>query len=183
MIVLQSQGLNGYDDGLNGLRIASFISRNVKSAVKDVGNVAKVVAPLALSLIPVAGGAIGGVVGKILNNADGSANAAGRLVENVQQLSQTTVGQSVVKLATPLVKNASANLLAQAGKLPSDEQIATLAEQKGTTPQQELDAIVANATPAATPAVVPPATPAKSNTMLYVGGGIAALAVGYMILK
>lgn len=181
MIVLEAQGLNGYDDGLNGLKIASFLKRNIKSAGKDIGAVAKVVAPLALSLIPVVGGAVGNIAGKLLTNADGSASLLGRVVEKVETISETKVGQSIVKLATPLVKNAKANLLKQSGQLMTDEQALTLATAKGTTPQQELDAFVANAQ---TPEIVAsPAPVKKDNTVLYVGGGIAALAIGYMVFK
>jgi len=181
MIVLE-QGLNGYDDGLNGLRIGSFLKRNLKSAVKDVGNVAKVVAPLALSFIPVAGGAIGGIAGKILNkvttNSDGSASLVGRIADNVKQVSQTNTGKSLIKLASPLAKNAKAALLEQAGIIPSNEQLATLAELKGTTPQQELDAIVA-----AAPAQIAAAAPTKTNYTLPIVGGVAALGIAYMVFK
>ncbi|PKB18373.1 hypothetical protein [Flavobacterium sp. 5] len=185
MIVLQSQGLNGYDDGLNGgLKIAKFIKTNVKSIGKDVSiknaiNVAKVVAPIALSVIPVVGGVAGGIVGKVLNklttNADGSANLVGRTVENIQEISKTDVGKSVISFAKPLVKSASAGLLQQKGEIPNDAQLEALATAKGTTAQQELDAYLA---------ANPPKTPvAKTDYTLPIVGGVAVLGIGYMIFK
>jgi hypothetical protein len=191
MIVLE-QGLNGYDaDGLNGLKIAKFIKTNVKSIGKDVSiknaiAVAKVAAPIALSLIPVVGGSIGGAVGKVINkvttNADGSANLVGRIADSVQTVASTNVGKSVIELAKPLVKNASASLLQQKGEVPTDAQLATLAQNKGTTPQQELDAMVM-AKLAETPKTpTPTAEPKKDNTMLIVGG-VAAVAIAYAVFK
>lgn len=191
MIVLE-QGLNGYDaDGLNGLKIAKFIKKNVKSIGKDVSiknaiAVAKVAAPIALSLIPVVGGSIGGAVGKVINkvttNADGSANLVGRIADSVQTVASTNVGKSVIELAKPLVKNASASLLQQKGEVPTDAQLATLAQNKGTTPQQELDAMVM-AKLAETPKTpTPTAEPKKDNTMLIVGG-VAAVAIAYAVFK
>lgn len=202
MIVLEQDGLNGYDnDGLNGLKIGSFLKRNIKSAKKDISiknaiKVVKTVGPMALSFIPVVGGAASGIAGKALNkittNKDGSAsligriatgksgdgtqNFIGRAASTIKTAAKTDVGQSVVKFASPLVKNAKAALLEQTGVVPSDEQLQTLAELKGTTPQQELDAIVAAATPAVTPAK-------KDNTMLYVGGGVVALGIAYVSFK
>jgi hypothetical protein len=194
MIVLESQGLNGYDDGLNGLKIGSFIKRNLKSASKDISiknaiKVVKTVAPMALSLVPVVGGAVGGVVGKVLTkvttNKDGSANLVGRIADNVEKVANSNVGKSVVKLASPLVKNAKAALLEQTGVIPNDAQLETLAAAKGTTPQQELDAIVAAAPDAValTAKTAAPSTPAKDNTMLYVGGGILAVGLAYVAFK
>lgn len=203
MIVLEEQGLNGYDaEGLNGLKIAKFLKTNIKSAKKDISiknaiKVVKTVAPMALSLIPVAGGVLGGAAGKILNkvttNANGSANLigriatgtssdgtqnlVGRITTQVKQISKTDIGKSAIKLASPLVKNAKAALLEQTGAIPTDAQLQTLADQKGTTPQQELDAIVAAAP------ITPASTPAKDNTMLYVGGGILAAGIAYVAFK
>jgi hypothetical protein len=192
MIVLESQGLNGCDDGLNGLKIGSFIKRNLKSASKDISiknaiKVVKTVAPMALSLVPVVGGAVGGVVGKVLTkvttNKDGSANLVGRIADNVEKVANSNVGKSVVKLASPLVKNAKTAFLQEQGEILTDEQAVTLAEQKGTTPQQELDTMV-NAKVAATAKTATPATPAaKDNTMLYVGGGILAVGLAYVAFK
>lgn len=181
MIVLDAQGLNGYDNGLNGgLKIAKALK---KVTLKGAINVVKTVAPMALSLIPVVGSGIGGAVGKALTkvttNANGSANLIGRIADGVQKVAKTDVGKSVVKLASPLVKNAKTALLQETGELPNDEQLATLAETKGTTPQQQLDAMV-NAKLAAT---APPAAPAKDNTMLYVGGGILAVGIAYVAFK
>lgn len=196
MIVLE-QGLNGYDaDGLNGgLKISKFIKTNIKSIGKDVSiknaiAVAKVAAPIALSLIPVVGGSIGGAVGKVLNkvttNADGSNNLVGRIVENVKEVAKTDVGKSVVNLAAPLVKNATASILQQKGEIPTDAQLATLADAKGTTPQQELDAMVtaksAETIKTATPIATPTAEPKKDNTMLIVGG-VAAAVIAYAVFK
>lgn len=182
MIVLEQQGLNGYDaDGLNGgLKIAKALKKvNLKGAIKGL----KTYGPMALSLIPVVGGAVGGVAGKALTkistNKDGTASLVGRTIENVKEIAKTDIGKSAIKLASPLVKNAKAALLEQKGELPTDEQLETLAEVKGTTPQQELDKIV-NIAPKAT-GLPPP--PAKDNTMLYVGGGIVAAGLAYVAFK
>lgn len=192
MIVLEQ---NTYDpDGLNGLKIGKFIKKNLKSAQKDISiknaiKVVKTAAPIALSLIPIGGGAASSAAGKLLAKASNSGIgkfvtkvADSKVVQGVQKLAKTEVGKLVVAKATPLVKNATANLLAKAGGLPNDEQIATLAAAKGTTPQEELDAIVA-AAPNLTSAAAGPATPAKSNTMLYVGGGLAAATIAYLVFK
>lgn len=191
MIVLE-QGLNGYDaDGLNGLKIAKFIKKNVKSIGKDVSiknaiAVAKVAAPIALSLIPVVGGSIGGAAGKIMNkvitNADGTANLVGRIANSVQTVASTNVGKSVIALAKPLVKNASASLLQQKGEVPTDAQLATLAQNKGTTPQEELDAMVMAKLAETSKTPTPTAEPKKDNTMLIVGG-VAAVAIAYAVFK
>ena len=175
-----------HDDGLNGgLKIAKALK---KINLKKVVAVAKTVLPIALSVIPVVGGISGTVVGTVLNkittNKDGSTNLVGRIAESVQQVAKTDVGKAVVNFATPLVKNATANLLQSNGEIPNDEQIATLSNAKGTTPQQELDAMIAAkmASSAKTaPAVVTPA-PAKDNTMLIVGG-VAAVGIAYAVLK
>lgn len=184
MIVLD-QGLNGYDEGLNGLKIAKFFKTNIKSIGKDVSiknaiNVAKVALPIALSVVPIVGNSVGGAVGKVLNklttNADGSANLVGRIADNVQTVANSNVGKSVIAFAKPLVKNASASLLQQKGVIPTDEQLATLAENKGTTAQQELDAMV-NAQSAGNPA------PASTDNTMLIVGGIAAVGIAYAILK
>jgi hypothetical protein len=179
MIVLE-QGLNGYDaDGLNGgLKIAAALKKvTLKGAIKGI----KTYAPMALSLIPVVGGAVGGVAGKVLTkistNKDGTASLVGRTIENVKEIAKTDIGKSAIKLASPLVKNAKAALLEQNGALPNDAQLETLAAAKGTTAQQELDAIVAAAPTTAAP------TTAKDNTMLYVGGGIVVAGIAYVAFK
>ena len=197
MIVLDAQGLNGYDNGLNGgLKIAKALK---KVTLKGAINVVKTVAPMALSLIPVVGAGIGGAVGKALTkvttnangtsnligraisgtSGDGTQNLVGRITTQVKEIAKTDAGKSVIKLASPLVKNAKTALLQETGELPNDEQLATLAETKGTTPQQQLDAMV-NAKLAA---AAPPAAPAKDNTMLYVGGGILAVGIAYVAFK
>lgn len=183
MIVLEAQGLNGYDDGLNGLKISKWIKTNVRSIGKDVSiknaiKVAQVAAPIALSLVPVVGGAVGGVVGKTLNklttNSDGSANLVGRTIDTVQNVANTNVGKSVIAFAKPIVKSASASLLQQKGEIPNDAQLEALATAKGTTAQQELDAYLA-----ANQAKMPVATTDYTLPII----GVAALGIGYMILK
>lgn len=197
MIVLEQNGLNGYDvDGLNGgLKIAAALKKvSLKGAIKGI----KTYGPMALSLIPVVGGSVGGVAGKILNkvttnangsqnligriadgvNKDGTQNLIGRTIDSVKEIAKTDIGKSAIKLASPLVKNAKAALLEQNGALPNDAQLKTLAAAKGTTAQQELDAIVA-----AAPTTTAPTTPAKDNTMLYVGGGAVAAVLAYVALK
>lgn len=189
MITIDS-GLNGYDqDGLNGLKIGSFIKRNVKSAKKDISiknavKVLKVAAPIGLSFIPIAGGTASKIGGKLLNGAGGKANLLGRAVSGVsgdgtknlfgrtadfvKKGAKTKVGSSVIKLGAPLVKNAKTAALQKAGIIANDAQLETLAEAKGTSPQEELDNI---------------APVAKDNTMLYVGGGILALGLAYVAFK
>ena len=197
MIVLE-QGLNGYDEGLNGLRIAKFFKRNIKSIGKDVSiknaiAVAKIAAPIALSFVPVVGGAASSVFGKLLTNVDGSANLIGRIANTVQTVASSNVGKSVIAFAKPLVKNAAASILQQNGEIPNDEQLATLAYAKGTTAQQELDNLVyaksaGNPAPASTYNLVNaqsagnPAPASTDNTMLIVGG-IAAVGIAYAIFK
>lgn len=200
MIVLE-QGLNGYEsDGLNGgLKIAKALKKvNLKGAIKVV----KTVAPIALSMIPVVGGAVGGIAGKILNkvttnsdgsanlvgraisgtNSDGSANLVGRVTDTVKEIAKSDLGKSVANLAAPLVKNATASVLQQKGEIPTDAQLATIADAKGTTPQQELDAMVTAKTAQVTKTATPTVEPKKDNTMLIVGG-IAAVGIAYAILK
>lgn len=199
MIVLDSQGLNSYDaDGLNGgLKIAKALKKvTLKGAIKAV----KTVAPMALSLIPVVGGSVGGAVGKALTkvttnangtsnligraisgtSGDGTQNLVGRITTQVKEIANTEVGKAAIKIASPLVKNAKATILEQSGMIPTDAQLETLAEQKGTTAQQELNTIVEAASNAK---VITPTTPAKSNTMLYVGGGVIAAGILYAVLK
>jgi hypothetical protein len=189
-LAVKKSGLNGYDDGLNGLKIAAALKKvTLKGAIKVV----KTVAPMALTMIPVVGTMAGGIVGKVLNkvttNANGSANLIGRTIENVSAVAKTDVGQAVVKLAAPIVKNAKASLLTTTGVIPTDAQLQTLADQKGTTAQQELDAIVAAApdTLAAAAKVAAPVSKlqpaATNNTMLYVGGGLGLAALVYVALK
>lgn len=175
-IAMKKAGLNGYEDGLNGLKIAKALKKvTLKGAVKVVKNVA----PMALSFIPVAGGVLGSVAGKILTNKDGSKSLAGRAVESVQKVAKSKGGKAVIAAAKPLVKNATTALMQDEGTLPNDEQVATLAEQKGTTPQEELDTM-ATAKQAAAKTTTPVA---KDNTMFMVGGAIAVVGIGYLALK
>ena len=180
-----------HDEGLNGWKIGKFIKRNVKSIGKDVSiknaiKVGKVALPIALSIIPVVGGSIGGVVGKVLSkvttNADGTANLVGRIVDGVEKVANSNVGKSIISLAKPLVKNATASILQQNGEIPNDEQLATLADAKGTTPQQELDAMVTAKTAETAKTATPTAEPKKDNTMLIVGG-VAAVGIAYAVFK
>jgi hypothetical protein len=182
MIVLEANGLNGYDDGLNGgLKIASFIKRNVASVKKDVSiknaiAVGKAIAPLALSIIPVVGGTAGVLASKLLTNADGSANLVGRAIETVQKVADTKVGQSVVNLATPLVKNATANMLQPNEVMTAPAPVFTAK----TTQQQAQIAKEEIAKQATTPLAN---APLKTDYTPWIIGGVVVTGIAFMALK
>lgn len=186
MIVLEQDGLNGsYAEGLNAKKRGFLKGIRLKDvSLKNAIKVAKVAAPIALSFIPVGGGAASSFAGKAISKLSktgvgrvGLKIANSKTVASISKVAKSEVGQAAIKLASPLVKNAKAALLEQTGVLPNDEQLETLAVAKGTSPQQELDAIVAAApTPGVTPAK-------KDNTMLYVGGGVLALGIAFVAFK
>jgi hypothetical protein len=184
MITLYS-GLNGYEaDGLNARR-QSFIGRNIRSAKKDISiknaiKGVKFAAPIALSFIPVGGGAASKVGSKLLNkggklnligrgvkgvSGNGKLNLIGRATKGVNKFGKTGVGSALKQFGAPIAKNAKARLLQKAG---------ITAAENGTTVQEEMDKIVNNA---------PDVAAAKDNTMLYVGGGILALGIAYVAFK
>ena len=147
------------NEGLNaGLNKSKFLKKiTLKGAIKGIKNYA----PIALSLIPVAGGAVGKISDKILNSK------VGKIATKV---SKSKVGTAVIKLSkTDIAKNAIANVKSNLGS----------------------EALPANYTDHSEPAgevmavkpVDPAVAPAKNNTMLYLGGAGVVATIAFFAMK
>ena len=150
--------------GLNkGIKISKALKKiRIKDvSIKNAIKVTKGLAPIALSLIPVAGGTASKVGSKLLNS---------KLGKFATKISTSKVGTAVQKFAkTDLAKNAFANVKVSAINGGSDY------ADNGTDNSEPVGAV----TPVK-PVVTVSTEPAKKdNTMLYVGGAFALGAVAF----
>lgn len=146
---VDSEGLNA------GLNKSKFLKKiNLKGAIKGI----KTYAPMALSLIPVAGGAVSGVAEKLLKSKAG---------QMALKVSNSKVGKAVKAISkTDFAKNAVSRVSGSAD-LPQNY-------TDHTDPAGELTAVKA---------VDPLVAPAKNNTMLYLGGAVALGAIGFFAMR
>lgn len=155
MIIISDQ-----NEGLNaGLNKSKFLRKiTLKGAIKGI----KTIAPMALSLIPIAGGAASGVAEKLLKSKVG---------QTALKISNSKVGVAVKNLSkTDFAKNAISSA------------------KQSITGQTDLpDSYTDHSEPVgavmAVKPVDPAVAPAKNNTMLYVGGAVALGAIGFFAMK
>lgn len=156
MIIVSSQNTGLNKSFLKKIRLRSI---SIKNAIK----VTKALAPIALSVIPIAGGTASKIGDKLLNSR------VGRIAT---KLKKSKVGTAVQKFAkTDLAKSAFSNIKASAmngqGEMP-----------KNYTDHSEP---VGEATPVKL--VTSDPTAKKDNTMLYVGGAVALGTIGYFATR
>lgn len=184
-------------DGLNGgffKKSFKFVTKNVKSAVKDTVKITAKIAPLAktaLSFFPM-GGAIGGVLDKVINVAE-KVTKVGEFASTPQQAEaiQETVAPVMTATEQQIIQ-----ALPYVQPAPTNAQVATIAKITNI-PQQDLQAeanaikqanvkLVENAvTNGVNPATAPTAkTGMSTTTMALIGvGAVAVIGGGIYLAK
>lgn len=183
MTIEQEYGLNA---GLNKLKIGRFIKRNLKSATKDIGKVAKFVTPIASTILPVVAPIGGGVASKLLNSK------VGKLATKVTK-SKTgkTIGKGIKIVKA--VKKSSAKPVTKASNVqfpllrPSyTENLQPVAQPVATTSVRLADNEFQTENFTELPGTIEPSpipTQTKDNTLLYVGGAAAIGVAIYFATK
>lgn len=189
----RQRGRNAMDsEQMNGWFKKNFRIKNVKKATKAISiknavKVVKVATPLiktAASFVP--GGAVAtGIIGKAQDLINKAKNSG--VGQFVQKAAATKVGQAVIKNATPLVNSGINNLKNQIANgspassasvadseiqegVPNEAQTETLKNLKGEPNEAQnktAEQLKGDGTETK-----------KDNTLLYVAGGVAVIAVG-----
>lgn len=201
MIIINDESAG--EEGLTGFSFKKIRIKDV--SMKNAIKVTKVAAPIALSLIPIAGGAASSIGSKLLTNASGNANLIGRTVNAVQNsgeatkltaLSKTKVGSIVTSNAKSLINSQLSNV-SSGGGVPvqtyeNAEPVGVLTPVTKTPTATPMPIVKSgssggvigktNIAAIAVPKQVAITAP-KDNTMLYIGGAVAVLGIGYLAMK
>ena len=172
-------------DGLNGGFLKKIRLRNV--SLKNVVKVAKVAIPIATSFIPAVGGIASGLVNKVLTNKAGGANLIGRLANTATTISKTKVGEFVTQQAKQAITSKPAPVEAVNQLIPAsfatDTTYQTQSSAVSNTVEPVGELTPVKEVPTAKLAVEPIVAEKKSNTMLWVIGGVVVAGGIYLATK
>lgn len=189
---MQYEDLYQDNDGLNGgLKKLNLKKALKKVSLKNVVKVAKVAIPIATSFIPAIGGTVSKITGKLLTNKAGGANLIGRVANVATKVSKTKAGALVTSNIKQAITNKPAPVEPVNQLVPASFATDTTFQTQQSTVSNAVEAVepVGELTPVkevfstAKSALLPIVEEKKSNTMLWVIGGIIVAGGLYVATK
>ena len=153
--------------------------------------VAKVAIPIATSFIPAVGGTVSRITGKLLTNKAGGANLIGRLANTATTISKTKVGEFATSQIKQAITNKPASVEPVNQLVPASvvtdtafqTQASTVSNAVSNTVEPVGELTPVTQVPTAKLIAEPIVAETKSNTMLWIIGGVVVAGGIYLATK